>query len=172
MKPFATRRALNQSTEPSALRLIVKTHLHPTTLAACTGECRTQVWLRSCALISSHIAFLHLGSFNASATDVGILSVAGTTTAERLSLSTGLRFRVDALCGWCWTGFGAAGGASVEGMIVGCVDCSGGGIGGAAAAVGVVVVGAEFGGCKTGTGAVDGGAGAVDGGAGAVDGGA
>ena len=100
--------------------------------------------MRSCALISSHIAFLHLGSFNASATDVGILSVAGTTTAERLSLATGLRFRVDALCGWCWTGFGAAGGASVEGMIVGCVDCSGGGIGGAAAAVEVVVVGASL----------------------------
>ena len=71
-KPRATNLALYLSMEPSGKYFIVKIHLHPTMFWWRRGGTSSWVPLRIWALISSIIAALHFGSFNASATVLGI----------------------------------------------------------------------------------------------------
>ena len=59
------------SIDPSALYLIVKTHLHPIGCFPFGSSITSHISFVCSAIISSSIAAAHLGSFKASLTQVG-----------------------------------------------------------------------------------------------------
>ena len=70
--PLATNLALCFSIEPFALCLMANTHLQPIFFFPFSNSTTSQVPFLCEALISSNIASLHLGSFKASCTLLGI----------------------------------------------------------------------------------------------------
>jgi len=71
LKPWATRRALRLSREPSLLYLFLKIHLQPITCEPGGGSTRVQVWLAHKASNSTFIAWYQLESVRAALTEVG-----------------------------------------------------------------------------------------------------